>query len=78
LLDVIGLGGSDEDFYLISGSGSNCDHCSLQNLSLCLLWDDDTTSGFRQGFGSLDENAVEQWNKLLDCVGLQSKEILIK
>lgn len=56
--------------YLISRSRSDSDDGAFQNFGLCLLGNDDATGGLCQCFGSLDENAVEQWNQFLCDSGL--------
>lgn len=45
-------------------------YSSTQNLALSLLGNDDSTCGLCQSVGSLDENAVEQWDEFLDSACL--------
>lgn len=62
-------------FYLISRSRSDRNDGSSQDLALRLLWDDNSTSSLGQCFGTLDQDAVKQWNQFLHEVCLKIEEL---
>lgn len=48
--------------YLIFSAGAYSDDGALNHLRLGIFWDDDAAFGLRQSFGTLHQDAVQQWD----------------